>query len=106
MDFITKTKLQLIEDILKILHNDEQVQNLILESEQSVSYSVVFNGIEWGQRLYISWNDKLDFEVKCKTRTGLHMMHFGTSLWFNVRDLIRTRFLDAEKLKRVTHGME
>lgn len=103
MDFKTKKKLELIEDILKILYPNHVISELILENPKKVSYSVSSNYSDhlsgWKHRFEIYWNNDLDFEIWRKRENRVSEQHFKTSAWFEVQDLLKKRYLDCEKLK-------
>ncbi len=98
----TDRKLTLINDIIAIIFPQKTVNNLILENPQRVSFSIPIKEAYIDRlevRFELVWNNDFDFEIWA-TRNRQVKQHFlTTSRWFKVRDLMRKRFLDAEKLK-------
>ena len=97
-DHKTERKLQLIEEILKIIFANVNFVNL--KEEQRVSFVKEWPGNPQIWRLMeMYWNDKFDFVVLEYVDKRWVGVYVPTSKWFAVRDLLRKKFLDAEKLK-------
>lgn len=98
----TDRKLNLIRDILAIAFPQKTINNLILENPQRVSFTIPLKEayLDWVEiRFELVWNNDFDFEIWA-TRNRRVKQHFlTTSRWFKVRDLMRKRFMDSEKLK-------
>lgn len=90
-----KKKLKLIEDILTIIYPEAVIENLFIENPQKCSFTIPSS--RW--RYEIVWTNNFDFEIWYGLRTTRKEVKIKSSTWFKVRDLIRKRFLDAERLK-------
>jgi hypothetical protein len=100
LDYNKQRKLQLIEDILKIIFKQVELVK-IEEREQVVTFVKQYPGQPQIFRLMrMTWDNNLDFVIYEYLMKDWQGVFVPTSRWFQVRDLIRKRFLDAEKLKK------
>jgi hypothetical protein len=80
----------------------KRINNLILETQQRVSFSIPVSEYPLRNveiRFEMVWNNDYDFEIWATRNRQIKQHFLTTSRWFKVRDLMRKRFLDAEKLK-------
>ena len=104
-------KQKLICDILGIIFPKKRINNIGIETPQKITFTmpVLEHSRATGPtshevsfvetRFFIVWNNNFDFELWKKVKGKLIQETVPSSTWFKVRDLIRQRFLDAEKLK-------
>lgn len=98
LDYNYQRKLQLIEDILKILF--KQVELVHFNESQRVSFVKQWSGNpEIFRLMEMKWDNKLNFIISEYIDKDWRGVYVPTSKWFEVRDLIRKRFLDVEKIK-------
>jgi hypothetical protein len=95
----TDQRLQLIEDILKTILGT-QIDFIQYADIQNVRFVKKWkDNPDIYRVMELSWNNNLDFVVREYSDKRWQAVTIGTSRWFRVRDLLRKKFLAAEKLK-------
>lgn len=77
------------------------VHDLFFENPQKAGFNSIFArpGGQSVFRIYtIVWNDGLDFEIWEHRNKRVYQKFFPPSVWYKVRDMVRKRFMDAQKL--------
>lgn len=108
----TDRKARLICEILAIIFPKKKVNNIGFVNGQTLTFTMPV--MEYSRatsptshevsyietRFELRWDNELNFELwTLKKGARVVQQHIPSSTWFKVRDLIRQRFLDAEKLK-------
>lgn len=94
-------RLRLIEDILTLIFQEVHLVHISDHQEASFVYDCVRakHPNQVFRVMRIEWDDDFNFKVQeCRGKILIDV-YIPTSKWFQVRDLIRKRFLDAERLK-------
>lgn len=94
-----KKKFDLIESILGIIFPVDEIQYLQEDNPQKMSFNIKVHNTDVMIKHFIVWNNNLDIEIWITTKISTSRLYISSATWFKVRDLLRKRFLDAEKLK-------
>jgi len=103
IDYNTKRKLKLLQEILAIVMFPRDIKNLVIEGPKEISFDVdvLPQYPQLGRRYLMRWDKNLNFLIfQCGQTFARFPHHPPTTAWFRVGRLLDERHLDGEALKQ------
>jgi hypothetical protein len=102
IDYNTKRKLKLLQEMLAIVMAPKEIKNLVLEGGKEASFDIeILYQPRLGKRFVIRWDGNLNFKIyECGLTYEKFPFDVPTSRWYRVGRLLEARHLDGEALKQ------
>ncbi len=93
-------KLQLIFKVLRLIFPQKEIDQIVLDNPQKVTFHVKLNHTEMETIFEMVWDSNLNFSILKKKKRRVEMFPVEPSTWYKVGDLLKRNFMDVERLKR------